>query len=157
MLFRSEGKTSVHLNRFVSLDGGLTQVTNAFYRGTSPRVYVDSAPHTVANGGVTLSGWQGIYASLRYRHVGNYRLNGEDATIRASGLDVVDLAITKSLRHWIDLNFDIDNLTGKAYYEAQNYFESRATPTALPATRIHGTPGYPFGITAGITFHLGGK
>jgi hypothetical protein len=150
-----EGKTSVRLTRYISLTGGLTQVTNSFYRGTSPRVYVDSAPHTVANGGLTLSGWRGFYSSLRYRHIGNYRLDGEDPTIRASGLDVLDLAVTKPIRPWIDFNFDIDNLTSKAYYETQNYFESRVTPTALPVSRIHGTPGYPIGLTAGLTLRLG--
>ena len=118
---------------------------------------MDSAPHTVANGGLTLSGWNGLYTSLRYRHVGNYRLDGEDAAIRASGLDVVDLAITKTIRRWIDLNFDIDNLTDKHYYETQNFFESRVGPASEAKERIHGTPGYPIGITLGLTFHLAGK
>jgi outer membrane receptor protein involved in Fe transport len=145
------------LSRLVSLNGGITQVTNAFYRGTAPRVYVDSAPHTVASGGITLSGWHGFYASLRYRHVGNYRLDGENATIRASGLDVFDLAVTKTLRRGIDLNLDIDNLTDKHYYETQNFFESRVSPTEEPIERIHGTPGYPIGITVGLTFRLPGK
>src|SRR5206468_2942725 len=48
-------KSSLRLTRYLALSGGLTQVTNSFYRGTSPRIYVDSAPHTVANGGLTLS------------------------------------------------------------------------------------------------------
>lgn len=30
-------------------------------------MYVDSAPHTVANSGLTLAGWKGTFASLRYR------------------------------------------------------------------------------------------
>jgi hypothetical protein len=152
-----EGKTSFRVTRFITLNGGLTQVTNSFYRGTLPRVYVDSAPHTVANGAVTLSGWRSSFASLRYRHIGNYRLDGEDPTIRAAGLDVLDLAVTKSLRPWMDLNFDIDNLTDKVYYETQNYFESRVTPDAPTIDRIHGTPGYPFGLTVGLTFRLGEK
>ena len=63
----------------------------------------------------------------------------------------------ESLRHWIDLNLDIDNVTNKVYYETQNYFESRVSPMAAPAERIHATPGYPFGLTVGLTFHLGGK
>lgn len=152
-----EGKTSIRMTRFLSFNGGLTQVTNSFYRETMPRVYVDSAPHTVANGGITLSGWRGVYSSLRYRHIGNYRLDGEDAAIRASGLDVIDLAVTKSLRGWIDLNIDIDNLANKRYYETQNFFESRVSPTAESVERIHGTPGYPIGLTAGLTFHIAGK
>jgi outer membrane receptor protein involved in Fe transport len=152
-----EGKMSIRLTRYLSLNGGLTQVTNSFYRGTSPRMYADSAPHTVANGGLTLSGWRGLYGSLRYRHIGNYRLDGEDPAIRASGLDVLDLAVTKPIRPWLDLNFNIDNLTDKLYYETQNYFESRITPDALALGRIHGTPGYPIGFTVGLTFRLGEK
>jgi outer membrane receptor protein involved in Fe transport len=152
-----EGKTSMHLTRFISLNGGITQVTNAYFRGTTPRLYVDSAPHTVANGGITLSGWNGFYTSLRYRHVGNYRVDGEDAAVRASGLDVLDIAITKSVRHWMDLNLDIDNLTNKRYYETQNFYESRVSPIAEAKQRIHGTPGYPLAVTLGLTFHLAGK
>jgi hypothetical protein len=152
-----EGKTSIHLTRFVSLNAGVTQVTNSFYRATSPRMYVDSAPHTVANGGLTLSGWHNIYASLRYRHISNYRLDGQDAAIHASGLDVLDLAVTKTLRPGLDFNFDVDNLTNKIYYETQNYFESRVTPTMPAIARIHGTPGYPIGITVGLTIRFGEK
>ena len=152
-----EGKASVRLSRYISLSGGITQATNSFYRGTLPRIYVAGAPHTVANGRLTISGWRRAYASLRYRHVGNYRLDEENPTIRASGLDVVDLAVTKSIRPWVDLNFNIDNVTDKSYYETQNYFESRVSPAAAPAQRIHGTPGYPIGVTAGLTFRFGEK
>ena len=109
-----EAKTSIQVTRYLALNAGLTQVTNSFYRATSPRLYVDSAPHNVANGAFTFSGWRGLYASMRYRHIGNYRLDGLDPTIRASGLDVLDLAATKQLRRWVDFNFDIDNLANKA-------------------------------------------
>jgi hypothetical protein len=152
-----EGKTSIRLTRFVSFNAGITQVTNSFYREAVPRIYVDSAPHTVANGGITFSGWRGLYSSLRYRHVGNYRLDGEDAAIRASGLDVLDMAITKSIRQWVDFNLDIDNLTNKHYYETQNFFESRVGPSTERVQRIHGTPGYPIGVTMGLTFRFAGK
>ena len=130
----------MRIARYVSFNGGLTQVTNSFYRGTSPRIYVDSAPHTVANGAVTLSGWRNAYASLRYRHIGNYRLDGADPTIRAAGLDVLDLAVTKPIRPCVDLNVDIDNLTDKVCYETHNYLESRLSPDGPSMRRIHGTP-----------------
>jgi len=152
-----EGKTSFQLTRHLALSGDLTQVTNSFYRATLPRVYVDSAPHNVANAALTLSGWHGFFSSLRYRRVGNYRLDGLDPTIRASGLDVLDLAVTKQIRRWADFNLGMDNLANKAYYETQNYFESRVTPTAPVVARIHGTPGYPFGVTLGVTFHMWNK
>jgi len=149
-----EGKGAFHLNSFLSLNGDLTQVTQSFYRGTFPRVYVDSAPHNVASAGLTLSGWRGMFGSLRWRHIGNYRLDGLHPTIRASGLDVIDLALSKTLRRWVDLNFDIDNLTNKRFYETQNYFESRVTSSVPAIFRVHGTPGYPFSVTGGLTFHL---
>ena len=157
---RSDGfeiKSSLQLTSFLSFNGGITQVMNSFYRGTNPRVYVDSAPHTVANAALTLAGGHGWSGSLRYRHIGNYRLDGEDATIRAAGLDVLDLSLNKRLRKWVDFNLSIDNATNKRYYETQNYFESRLRPGDPVIARIHATPGYPIGVTAGLTFHLFGK
>jgi outer membrane receptor protein involved in Fe transport len=157
---RSSGyelKTSVQITRHLSFNAGLTQVMNAYFRGTRPRVYVDSAPHTVGNAGLILANFHGFTASLLYRHVSNYRLDGEDARIRASGLDVLDFSITKKLRRWVDINFAIDNLTDKHYFETQNFFESRARPGAPIIARVHGTPGYSIGVLAGLTFHLFGK
>ncbi len=132
----------------------MTQVMNAFFRGTSPRVYVDASPHTVANAGLVLTDFHGFNGSLEYRHVSNYRLDGTDATIRASGLDVVDLSVNKRLRRWVDANFSVDNLFNKRYLETQNFFESRVRPGDPVIARIHGTPGFPLGVTAGLTFHL---
>ncbi|HZH31685.1 MAG TPA: TonB-dependent receptor, partial [Pyrinomonadaceae bacterium] len=162
-----EVKSSVQLTRRLALNGGVTRVLNAFYRDTEPRVYVDSSPHTVANGGLTLADFHGFNGSLRWRHVGNYRLDGEDASIRAAGLDVLDVSVSKRIRRWVDFNFSIDNLLNKRYYETQNYFESRL-PTDAPVginpagafvypSRIHGTPGFSLTITTGVTFHFFGK
>jgi outer membrane receptor protein involved in Fe transport len=150
-------KTSIQLSRYLSLNGGVTKVSNAFYRSTMPRIYLDSAPHLVSNGALTLAGWHGLVGSLRFRNISSYRLDGEDAGVRASGLSVLDLSLTKQLQPWLDLNFSVDNLTDKIYYETQNYFESRLRPGTQALSRIHGTPGYPIGITLGLTFHLGKK
>jgi len=152
-----EAKSSIQLTRTLALNGGLTKVTNSFYRGTFPRVYVDSAPHAVANGGLTLSEWRGFTGSLRLRYIGNYRLDGENPTIRASGLTVLDFNMVKHVRPWVDFNFSIDNLNNKEYYETQNYFESRVRPGDPVIARIHATPGFPIGVNAGLTFHLGAK
>lgn len=65
-------------------------------------IYVDSAPHTAGNAGLTFSG-------------------------------------------------------GQSYFETQNYFESRLRPGDPLVARIHGTPGYPFGLRAGLTCRLFGK
>lgn len=155
--FGYELKTSAQLTKHLAFNGGLTQVSNAFFRGTRPRIYVDSAPHTVANAALTFSGYRGFDAALGYRHTGNYRLDGEDARLRASGLDVLDFSLRKRLRSWMDFNLSIDNLTNKRYFETQNYFESRLRPNDPALARIHGTPGHPLGVTAGLTFRFFGK
>jgi outer membrane receptor protein involved in Fe transport len=90
----------------------------------SPRDYVDSVPHSVANGGITVAGLHGFNGSLRYRHISNYRLGGLDPSIRAYGLDVVDLSVSKAIRHGVEFNFAIDNLNDKKCWETQNYLES---------------------------------
>ena len=153
-----EGKAAAQLAHNLSWNGGFTQVSNAFYRGTLPRIYVDSAPHSVANSGLTLSDWRGFSGSLRYRHISGYILDGTDAAVPlASGLDVVDLSMSKRIRHGMDLNFAIDNLNNKRYWETQNYFESRVSPDDPAIARLHGTPGFPIGVTVGMTFRFGEK
>jgi outer membrane receptor for monomeric catechols len=67
------------------------------------------------------------------------------------------LSATCRISKSVDLSLAIDNLTDQLYYETQNYFESRLRPGDPIVARIHGTPGYPIDITAGLTFHLLGK
>jgi outer membrane receptor protein involved in Fe transport len=170
--YGAEARGSIKFNRNLSFNGGLTQVIEAFYPGeftaANRRVIVDSAPKTVANGSFVLSELRGFNASLNWRHISSYRLDGEDESLRASGHDVVDFSLSKRLRKWVDLNFSIDNLFNKRYYETQNYFESRLLTDApvgvapdtgrnIYPSRIHATPGYPFTVNAGLTFRFGAK
>ena len=158
-----ELRTSARLTKWLSFNAGLTQVLDAFYpgqfsNGVSPRrIQIDSAPHTVANGSFIVNEFYGINSSLNWRHISNYRLDGEDSSIRASGHDVVDFSFAKRLRKWVDLNFSIDNLLDKRYFETQNYFESRICPTCDVVSRIHATPGYSRAFNVGLTFRLGTK
>lgn len=152
--YGAEIKTSAKITKYLSFNTGLTRVGNTFYRGEATRIYVDSAPHLVANAGLTLSQWRGFSGSLRYRHINHYRLDGEDPSITASGFDVIDLSFNRRLRRNMEFNFAIDNLTNKRYYETQNYFESRVRPGDELRSRIHATPGYPITVTLGLTFRF---
>lgn len=158
-----EVKSAFRINRHISFNTGLTQVLQAFYPGEfstlefGKRIRIDSAPHTVANGSFVLSDLYGINSSLNWRHISSYRLDGEDDLLRASGNDVVDFSLTKRLKKWLDLNFSIDNLFDKKYFETQNYFESRICPTCDVNSRIHGTPGYSRAFNLGLTFRLFSK
>jgi hypothetical protein len=152
-----EAKASVQITRRLSLNGGMTKIGNAFFKGGDHRVYVDSAPHFVANAALTLSAWHGWSGSLRMRAVNHYRLVGDDPSIVASGLTVFDLGVAKRVSRSMELNLSLDNLTNRDYYETQNYFESRVTSDAPIIARIHATPGYPLTAIAGVTMRFGGK
>ncbi len=152
-----ETKASVQLTRYLALNGAVTKVANAFYRGGQERLYVDSAPHFVASSSITATNWHGWSGSIRMRAINHYRLDDTDPAIVASGHTVFDMGLTRRLNHRLDLNFSLDNFTNRSYYETQNYFESRVSPDAEAISRIHGTPGYPLTIITGITFRLGSK
>jgi outer membrane receptor protein involved in Fe transport len=152
-----EAKSSIDLTSHLSLNGGFTKIGNAFFRGGDHRVYVDSAPHFVANAGLTLAGYHGWSGSFRMRAINHYRLDGDDPSIVASGLTVFDAGVSKQLNHAVELNLSLDNLLNRDYYETQNYFESRVTPDAPVIARIHATPAYPVTVIAGITLHFGAK
>ena len=152
-----EAKTSVDITRRLSFSAGLTKVANVFYRGTQPRLYVDRAPHFVANAALTLAGWRGWTGSLRLRAINHYRLDGQDPTIAAAGHTVMDFSLVRRLRRGLDLNFAIDNLTNRSYLETQNYLASRPYRNGPAAFGIHATPGYPLTVTAGVTFRFRGK
>lgn len=152
-----EAKSSFALTRRLSLSGGLTKVSNAYYLKTSPRTYVDRAPHFVANAGLTLSAWRNWSGSMRLRSINSYRLDREDAGIRASGNTVLDLSVVRRISRKLDVNFALDNLTDRQYFETQNYIESRPYRGGVAAYGIHGTPGYPLTVTVGMSFRLGSK
>lgn len=151
-----ETKASVQITRALSFNGGITKVGNVFYRGTFPRVYVDSAPRFTANAGLTLANWRGWSGSVRMRAINHYLLYGEDPSILAEGHTVWDVGVSRRVRRGVEFNFTIDNALNRSYYETQNYFESRL-PGQDPMYRIHATPGYPLTIMAGLTFRLRGK
>jgi len=152
-----ETKASIELTNHLSLNGGLTKIGNAFFKGGDHRVYVDSAPHFVANAGLTLAGWRGWSASFRMRAINHYRLDGDDPSIVASGLTAFDLGMAKQLNHTIEFDLSLDNLLNRDYYETQNYFESRVTPDSPVIARIHATPAYPVTAVAGITLRFRAK
>jgi outer membrane receptor protein involved in Fe transport len=152
-----EAKASIELARYLSVNGGLTKIAKAFFKGGDHRVYVDSAPHFVANAAITLAAWHGWSGSLRMRAINHYRLDGDDPEIVASGHTVFDFGMAKQITRRVEFNFSLDNLTNRDYYETQNYFLSRVTPDAPINARIHGTPGFPLTGVAGVTLWFGGK
>jgi len=69
---------------------------------------------------------------------------------------VIDVSVSKQIRHAIDFNLGIDNLNNKKYWETQNYFVSRlADDPVVGTSRVHATPGFPIGFTVGLMLRLG--
>ncbi len=151
-----EAKGSLQVTRRVALNGGLTKVANAYFRGTSPREYVTNAPRFTASAGATVTAWSGWSGSLRLRASNGYRLDGFDPSIRATGNTVFDLGVSRRLARGVEFQVAVDNLLDRRYFETQNYFESRLAGQD-PRSRIHGTPGYGRTVIAGLTVRLGGK
>lgn len=148
-----EARADLQILRWLRLSGGVTRVSNAFYLATAPRLYVERAPHLVANGGLTVAAWRGWSGSLRVRAINHYRLDAANPAILAAGHTVLDFAVTRPIRRGVEFSLSVDNVTNRRYWETQNWLESRL-PGQVPAWRIHGTPGYPVTVTAGVTFRF---
>jgi outer membrane receptor protein involved in Fe transport len=151
-----EARMSAAVTRKLSVNGGITKVLNAYYRGGTQRIYLDSAPRFTANAALTLSDWRGWAGSLRMRAINSYRLDGIDPSIRAVGHVVFDTAFNRDVTDQISLNVAVDNLFNRNYWEVQNYFTSQIAGQG-PMERIHGTPGYGRTLTVGVTLRFGDK
>ncbi len=149
-----EAKTSYQITPWLSWNGSVTKVMNAFYRGTQPRIYIDRAPHFTAYSAFTVSNYKGWSGSLRVRAINRYILNGEgNGGAIVPGHTVWDLSFARSINKYLDLNFAADNLLDKQYYETFEMYTS-ALKGQEPLERVHGTPGYGRTIMAGVTIHL---
>lgn len=148
-----EAKSSVQINRSLSWNGSITKVLNALYRGTEPREYIDRAPHFTAYSALTLTDWKRWSGSLRMRAINHYILNGDEAQSIVPGHTVFDFSVARQLNRWLDLNFAVDNLFDRSFYETFERYTSRLRGET-PIERVHGTPGYPRTIIGGVTIRL---
>ena len=94
------------------------KLANAYYRGATPRIYLDSAPQFVASSGLLMSPWKLWTASVTMRAINGYRLDGLDAAIVASGHTVFDAAVGYATARW-GVTLFAENLTNVSYREAQ--------------------------------------
>jgi len=149
-----EVKNSIRFNSYLSLNLAATRVLNTFFKGTNPREFLSNAPSFTFNSNLVISNLKGFTSVISYRHINSYLLDSIDTSIRASGLDVVDLKLSKKLVKQFELSIGIDNVLNKKFFEVQNFGESRARPSDPVLERVHGTPGYPFSLTFGVTFRF---
>ncbi len=153
-----ELKTSTQINPYLSLNASLTKVINSFYRGTSPREYIDRAPHFTGYVGLTLSQWKGWSGSARLRAINRYILNGSEGSgqSRVPGHTVTDIGFSRKIWKGVELNIAVDNIFNKTYYETFEKYES-ALRGEDPIERVHATPGYGTTFVGGLTFRLFNK
>lgn len=152
-----EVKSSIQLTRHLSWNGSLTKIGNSYYRDTEPREYVDRAPFFVAYSALTLSPWHGWSGSVRFRSISGYKVNGEEGDyVRGPGYSVTDIGLTRRLNSWLELNFAVDNIFDRVYYETINRYTS-ALRGQDPLERLHVTPGYPLTVVGGLNIRLFSK
>jgi outer membrane receptor protein involved in Fe transport len=147
-----EVKSSLNITRWLSLNGSISKVANSYYKDTEPREYVIRAPHFTAYSALTVSNYHGWSGSLRFRTINHYTLT-PDNSVTAPGHTVWDFSVSKPINRWIDLNFSMDNIFNKSYYETLAMYESRLQGEE-PKERIHATTGYPRTVIGGVTIHL---
>lgn len=147
-----EAKTSFNITRSITINGSISKVFNSYYKDTDPREYVIRAPHFTAYSALTVSDWHGWSGSLRFRAINHYMLTG-DNSVTAPGHTVWDFSVARPINRWLELNFSMDNMFDKQYYETLAYYESRLQGEE-PKERIHATTGYPLTVIGGVTIRL---
>lgn len=147
-----EAKTSFNITRSISLNGSISKVFNSYYVDTDPREYVIRAPHFTAYSALTVSDWHGWSGSVRFRAINHYTLTPYNE-VTAPGHTVWDFSVVRPLNRWLELNFSMDNMFNKSYYETLAYYESRLQGEE-PKERIHATTGYPLTVIGGVTIRL---
>lgn len=151
-----EAKSSVQITNWLAWNGSITKVLNAFYR-VEPREYIDRAPHFTVYSALTASGWHGWSGSIRMRGINRYILNGEGTGgAVVPGHTVWDFSAARTINRWLELNFSADNVFNKSYYETFEMYTSRLAGQE-PLERVHGTPGYPRTVMAGVTLRFGAR
>ena len=129
------------------------QVMNAFYRGTLPACLRRQRAAHRRQRGLTLSDWRGFFGSLRYRHTSNYRLDGEDPAIPRRGSRRARLQHDEEDTPLGGLQPLGGQPDRQALLRDAELLRVAGSPVAPLVARIHGTPGYSRGFTAGLTFH----
>jgi outer membrane receptor protein involved in Fe transport len=151
-----EAKSSYQITSWLSWNGSISKVLNAFYR-SDPRQYIDRAPHVAVYSALTVSGWKNWSGSVRMRAINHYRLNGEgNGGAVVPGHTVWDFSVARTINKWLEVNFSADNIFDKSYYETFEMYTS-ALKGQPGLERIHGTPGYPRTVMAGVTLRFGSK
>ncbi|MCC6727434.1 MAG: TonB-dependent receptor [Saprospiraceae bacterium] len=139
------------------------QVTNWLYADldlnlTKPRAkgepegqnYIPLAPTSTSIGGLTAKAKNGLYGSLRYRHIGDRPAN-EDNSVMATGQFVVDAMLGFKKRDF-DINLSVQNLLNTEFNDAQFDTKSRLKGELEPVSELHFTPGTPFFLKGSVSY-----
>lgn len=111
--------------------------------------YIPLAPTLTTIGGLTAQAKNGLFGSLRYRHIGDRPANEDNSTV-ATGQFVVDaLAGWKKPKY--EITVSVQNLLNTEYNDAQFDTTSRLKGEPAPVTELHFTPGSPFFLKAGLS------
>ena len=112
--------------------------------------YLPLAPTLTAIGGLTAQAKNGLFGSLRYRHIGDRPANEDNSTV-AEGQFVVD-AVAGFKKPKYEITVSAQNLLNTEYNDAQFDTTSQLKGESAPVTELHFTPGSPFFLKAGVSF-----
>jgi hypothetical protein len=114
--------------------------------------YIPLAPRISSQGGLNFQHPSGIEGAIRYRFVGDRPAN-EDNSVVASGYFIGNIILAYRLNGF-RIFTQVENVLNATWNEAQFDTESRLYNEILPVSELHFTPGNPFNLQAGISYHF---
>lgn len=112
--------------------------------------FIPLAPVFTASGGLVAQTKSGLFASLRYRHIGSRPAN-EDNSISLNSQSVLDM-VTGLKKNTYEVNLTIQNILNTEFNDAQFVTESRLRNEPAPVTELHFTPGTPFFLRGSLSY-----
>lgn len=148
---------SAQVTKNLSVNGSLKHSPKSYIRNTASPEMDDSAPNTIAVGGMVLNDVRDFNFSLGFRYISGYRFEDELKSIKLGGHNAVNFAMSKRLKKWVDFNFSVENFFDKKYSEIENLSDLGTLPNLTISEKNRVTPRHSTTINFGLTFRFGAK
>lgn len=144
----------LHPLDWLTFRGDVTLTHAQFTNGQA----IPLAPEMTGQAGVIARLPMGLSTALQMIHMGD-RPATEDRSVFAKGFTVFDWinrykVPVKMERGRLEAFFTIQNLFDAKWQQAQFYYESQVSPTAVPANDIHFVPGVPRNVMGGVAWYF---
>ncbi len=138
------------LSKFINLNSDINYTHARSTEEPKGQNYIPLAPDLTSTGGISVTNYKGLSASLNYRYLKSRPAN-EDNSIEAKGYFVSDFNLNYQYKN-MNYGIIIENLFNTKWNETQFATESQLQNETQAVEEIHFTPGTPFFIKGKITY-----